>query len=417
MAFTYADMTEFMGRFGNDIMIEQVNEAGPLYERLPKINKGGRVGIVDVRGAFAAVQGIQDSGTLATGGAVTGVQGTYNPVALLGRLAIPRLIHLADGEGEGIDLMEDQIKAVGSKLGRVRDCLLFSDSVHTVDATSEADFDGSAGAQTTIEMSDVAQIRVGDRLARYETSTAVVDEYLEVTAIDIDPDGIVHTVTVVRNAGPYGLTAGASPTTAAVGDKVRFVGITGAYNFASLEAAAAAADLYGITYTSNGWEATRQAAGGGDFDESELNALFETVGVKRGQDPNLIVSHPRLRRFYGDELVGQRRFMPGQKMDVGRTAKTGERDTDLEFQGQPWMVDPNCPMTLAYALNTDDVAIRVFRDWLDEGDGGPTPHSANSINLIPSGATFDYDAQIWGAFNLHWKRRNGLGLYSGVTTT
>lgn len=406
MAITASAISALVARFGNKIVEEQVNQNAPVTSMIDKLNQSGRVGVVNVKaGGLDSTAWIDDGDTLPTSAARDLVQVTYLPKIIFSHGAIPRLAAtLASGEGEGINLVLEEIESMGAQLGRrLADGIINGVQKLVQLTTAQATELGAAG--TTLTVSDHSRFRTGDVIERYDddggtgASTNDLMEYLRVVAVDVDEDGSTHTITFARDI------TGLSGTAPAQYDQL-FVRGAKFDGMASLKDISAAASLYGKAETADEWSGNLKSLSSTALDVQIMRDLFTKICQRRGQSPDFALCNSRVRQKYSDLLLNQRRYISG-KMDA-----TG--GMDIEFEGRPVKVDDNCGSTDLYFVTKKDVKLHVFRDFGDEADGGKGKGASTSGHALVSDDTFVYKFQRWGAFNLRVTRRNGCGNLSNI---
>lgn len=402
MAITVSDISALVARYGNKRINEQVNQAAPIATKiLPRLNQKGRVGIVNIKGGGLDSTGwLADQGALpARGAAVDVSQGTYLPKFLFSRISIPRgAATLAEGEGEGVNIVFEQIDSCGAHLGRLLGSGCFTKNLVTLTSTQATEL-GAAGTSLTVPNS--ASFRVGDVVERRDASASYARvEYMRVTAVTLDDDGTSHTLTLVRDILSE---SGAAP---AVND---VLAARGAYDngMVTLTDIHAASSLYGLSNTAKDYSGNLKSVTG-DLDVQNLKDLWTVATMRSGIPPDCLVSNSRNIQLYMDTLVDQRRYTSG-KMDA-----TGGVEAD--FNGKPFKRDENCPTTSIFALPGDKMTkLHVFKDFSDDADGGLKAPSSSGHSIVSSDY-FEYDHQRWGAFNINAPTRNGGFHLSGIGT-
>lgn len=98
-----------------------------------------------------------------------------------------------------------------------------------------------------------------------------------------------------------------------------------------------------ITVAANDeWKATRISASSANLTSDLLQRLLDDVSLLSGEEPDLIIMHPKQRRKYLDILVPEKRYMD-QNLDAG-FAK-------LKFNGKDLFLDKDCQVATVYAVN------------------------------------------------------------------
>ena len=215
-----------------------------------------------------------------------------------------------------------------------------------------------------------------------------------VTNVAINATTGVGTITLSANAG------GAW----AAGRDVYLYGAK-ASGMTSLDDVCAAADLYGVTYTTNDWSGNLDSSTT-TLTASALKSLSVLCARRSGKKPSHVlcnsVGEQRLYEAMGDAI----RFSPGGNVD--------DYGGKLMFDGRPVVVDENCGDSDVYLIDAAQLKLHVFRDFAPELDGMKKPGMGRGGVLV-SDSTLDYNAQIYGAFNLRCEQRNGFGRMSGLT--
>jgi len=89
------------------------------------------------------------------------------------------------------------------------------------------------------------------------------------------------------------------------------------------------------------WRATRIDASSANLTSDLLQRLIDDVAITGGDEPDLLLMHPKQRRKYLDLVVPQKRYQDG-KMDTGHT--------ELTFNGKRMLLDKDCQPDVVYAL-------------------------------------------------------------------
>lgn len=93
---------------------------------------------------------------------------------------------------------------------------------------------------------------------------------------------------------------------------------------------------------------------------SKMNSMW--LDIKRGKDmPNLWVADDVMFGYYETYLQGLQRFTDSESAEAGFQA--------YKYKGKPLIFDDQCPAKHMYALNLDDLNLRVINDRMfDVGD-------------------------------------------------
>ncbi len=407
MAITVSDIDEMVARFGNKIVNAQANLEAPIRSILTEVNEPGRVGIVNVKaGGFSSTGWVADQGTLPSGEDVQPTQATYLPKFLFSRISIPRgAATLAAGEGEGINIVYEQMESCGRDLGRSLDFSAVQASAFlTLSLAQAGEFTASATSATddTFTVSDPSPFRIGMTLQRYQGGA--LEEHMVVSGVTIDHDGSSHTVDVDRVQHSVALVG--DP---AANDVLYLRGAKDDGMVSLDDIADESGTLYSLAVTQRDWKGNEQASTG-TLTVDKMRDLSVSIKRRRGRGPDCLLMNALNERRYTDQLLGARRFGGGSAMDaVGGSSST--------FEGMPIHLDENVADGNIYYLTKEDVKLHVFKDFGDDMDGGPvgaqTGGGLRHVNI--SDANFEYDVQRWGAFNLRCTRRNGTGQLSGIT--
>lgn len=90
------------------------------------------------------------------------------------------------------------------------------------------------------------------------------------------------------------------------------------------------------------WRSTRIDASSANLTSDLLQRLIDDVSITGGEEPDLLIMHPKQRRKYLDLVVPQKRYQDG-KMDTGHT--------ELTFNGKRMLLDKDCQPDTVYALS------------------------------------------------------------------
>lgn len=96
--------------------------------------------------------------------------------------------------------------------------------------------------------------------------------------------------------------------------------------------------------TKDEWQAVRINAASANLTSDLLQRLIDDVTLLSGEEPDLILTHPKQRRKYLDLVVPEKRYMDG-KMDTGFTK--------LTFNGKELVLDKDCQSNVVYAIKKD----------------------------------------------------------------
>lgn len=415
MAITVTDISSLIDRFGNEVVHEQASLAAPILDIMEK-HKSPSVGIVNVKaGGIDSTAMIADGGTLTTAASKDLEQLSYTPVSIFSRLSIPRVAAAtAVGQGDGVNLVQEQLETVGGDMGRQLGRAIIGSSLATIDGTQATELGaGVNGSNDSITMASVAEYRVGQIVERRASDTSL-EEYMRVTQVVPDADGIGGTVYLDRDIDTS--TDNAAP---ANGDVFY---LQGGYSNAmvSLEDVSAAASLYGKAQTADDWSGNLISSVGA-LALTDLRQATTLSHRRSGSAPSFGLCSPAAAMLIGDLQVGVRRFAPGDKLDYyekGPAAKVA-----AWFEGMPMYLEPNCKDSDIHLVNSKDqkihefVAMGVDRDGAGHSSFGPGNVGAGRSGLLISQSTLTYDAQFWGSYNLRVQRRNSHVRLTGITNS
>jgi hypothetical protein len=405
MAITVSDISALVGRYGNERVEEQVNLNAPYMNMVDKLKQPGLVGIVNIKkGGLDSTGWIADSGTLPLGDSVQPEQGTYLPKFMYSRLLIPRgAATLSTGKKDGINIVFEQLDTCGADLARQACSGLINDTtLFTIDTAAAGSL---ATAGTTFVAPRSAPFRVGQILERRDNDTAqTLEEYMRVTNVAIDDDGVSHTITVDRSISVFSSGNGAAGVPA-VGDTLHALGAFANAPVSLSEVADSTGTVYGHTATGD-WSGNEKAAGG-NLTVQQMRDMDTVAARRRGQRTDFVLANSRTRQLYSDTLLDQRRYHGGGKMDA-----TG--GVEIDFEGKPVKVDENVSDDTLFGVKKSDIKIHEFVPFGTDGDG-EAKNSNSKGHVQVSQSTFDYDSQMWGAVNTRCTRRNGLWKITGIT--
>lgn len=401
MAITVSQITSLVGRYTNEVVNEQINSETPLIGKgvLKKIKKKDKLGIVNVKAGELSSGGyIADGGALPSGSDILPVQGTYSPVGLFARIAIPRIAAaLASSVDDGIDIVKEEMDTCGKTIGRLLGRGVVGNSLGAVTATVNV-------ASTTFTVASPAGWRVGMAFEVWNGASAIEGTtdatLLRVSNVAIPADGVGDTTITFTAAGAGGnLVQWTTSYT---------LYLRGAKSNAmtSLQDITAAASLYGITHTTQDWSGNLDSTTA-TLSIPAMRALMTTVVRRRGKKPSHLLCNRRNEERYSNQLINNRRFTSGKMDAVGGAA--------FEFEGIPVFTDENFDDTDLYFFNDEDVKLHVFKDASPEFDGGESK-GMNRGAVIISDSQLIYDVQVLGIYNVRCERRNGTGRFSALAS-
>lgn len=402
---------DFMGKFGNEMIKETINQEAVLLGKLPKVVAGGDQGldVFNVDQAFGHVANQADGGALIDGASVTPVQGIARAsikrsAILIGRAAAEFLT----GGRQAVDLFERQTKQAARSLARAYGRGIIKENLHVL---TDADVD-TGGAFDTVSstsgtLAEIAGIRPGDFVAVYASDGTTLREIVKFTQAQIDPDGQAHTVTIVRDQeATLGVATGTSDAPVA-GDILKLYTPASAQALVSLADLAGTGNLYGITTLPH--FVGQSVPEGGALDEVTLRQLHMAVLFQSGAPATMIASNARNRSRYQSLVAPQLQFMKGDVLD----AYGGK--LEAEFDGSPWVIDHLIDDTEVYMVPTakEDIYMRWFRE--PKVDTVGAEGSGRMAGFDKSSTVFAYQGDAWGAGALVCPGRHKVGRITGIT--
>ena len=399
MTITVSQITALVGRYTNSVVNEQVNSECPLIGKgvLKKVKKKDKLGVVNIKaGELGSAQFIADGGTLPTGGDLAPVQGTYLPVGLFARVAIPRIAAtLASSLDDGIDIVKEQMDTCGKTMGRMLGRGIVGNSLGAPTATVNV-------GSTTFTVASPGAWRVGMAFEVWNGAAALEGTseatLLRITKVAIPADGVGDTTLTFTAAGGTG----------------NLVQWTTGYSFylrgaksnamTSLQDITADASLYSQSQNSNEWSGNLDSATT-TLTVEAMRALMTTVVRRSGHKPTHLLCNRKNEERYSNRLLNNRRFTSGKMDAVG--------GSQFEFEGLPVFTDENFDDTDLYFFNSEDVKLHVFRDAAPDFDGGESK-GMNRAAVLVSDSQLIYDVQVLGIYNLRVERRNGTGRMSAL---
>jgi hypothetical protein len=404
MAITVSDISALVARFGNEIVNEQANLAAPLRKEFKEHKEGGRVGIVNLKDGEVGHAWIADSGALGAKTNVTPVQLTYLPKFLYGKLGIPRgAATLASGEGEGINLVKEELESLGHTLGRQLELGYLGGAIETLSSAQATEI-GAAG--TTFTTTNPSKYRVGMYLEQVTAAGTAPEEYYKVTGVSTTSGSTSATITIERDVAPL-VTAATGGNTPSATDRIFPVGasanaMTGYADVCSATEAAVYGSAASPSFVGN----TKDV--GGSLTRGDMRDMSTHIARRSGRSwDKLFMNSLNLQR-YEEFMLDARRYITG-KMDAVGGIKS-------EFEGKEICISENVRDDKIIFHNKEDVALHVFKDFVDDMDGGPAPAASTGLGhaqVDPS--VFDYYLERWGAFELRVKNRTSSGELTGIT--
>jgi hypothetical protein len=389
-----------LGRYTNSVVNEQAEENAPLLKNkiIEKLNKKDKLGVVNVKaGELASIKFLADGGTLPQGADILPQQGTYFPVALFGRVKIPRLAaNTATSKEDAVDIVMEQLDTTGKTMGRQLNRSVYGHQIGSPASTV-------AAASTTFEVADSSAWRVGMSFEVWNGSSAIEGTseatLCKVSKVARPVDGVGNTTITFTTAGGAGNLVQWETTYTF---HIRGSKASGATMVSLADAYSGSASLYGISADSFEWSGNSDSSGKA-LTVGNLRSWLTEIIRRRGEEPTAILANRKNIERYGNQMINQRRFMNGTMDAVGKQVP--------EFEGLPFQRDENLKDSELFMFNRNDIKLHVFRDIAPDFDGNAKKSMGREAMLI-SDSEFVYDLQVWGAYNLRVERRNGGGLYN-----
>ncbi len=132
----------------------------------------------------------------------------------------------------------------------------------------------------------------------------------------------------------------------------------------------------GINQSTYSWWRNEYSAAAGTT-SSNINTRMSAMwlAIKRGKDmPSLWVADDDMYTYYENYLQGLQRITDSETADAGFQS--------YRFKGKPFIFDDQCPNKHLYALNLDDITLRVINDRMFEVGNARTISNAD-YDVIP----------------------------------
>lgn len=421
MSLTVEAITEYMGRFGEKDIQDQIENKAPILKLIPSTDADGeRVDVFNIHGGFGNVGLMNDGGTLISGGAIAPVQGIGVPSIFFGRMTIPRATaKLTKGAKNGVDLLSATIESLTTRMSRAIGRSLINPVLGALDAAGATALDGIAdGGTGDITVTDVSGFRAGDIVGLHDDSAAdAVGEYLLVNSVTFNPASAVGTLNVTRDQ--HALLGVADPglftdanNAADAGDFFKIYTPASSVEPVSLSKLATDEDIYGIDVSANApYYKGNRINENGALDDATLRQMSTTIQVADGEMPGFVLMSPRSVQTYVDGLTGQRQFRPGDKWDV-----SGKEAWKPEFDGMAVEMDPNCPNDKVYFVpkRADKLQYRWFQRPRPESHGSVGSKGEKSYVFVSSTA-YTYDQQVDAILSVRCQKRCAIGEVYGIT--
>ena len=397
-----SDMNDFIAEFGDKIVTEQVNHAAKEFQVLDILDipdEEGRVNPLDA--GNTSITQLADGGDTTDGDNVVPEKGVYAPNYFYGSFSLGRgIAKLGVGARYGVNMLATNLSNLSARMTRQMARAVIGNKVLDVDATLAA---AVGSATTSFTTSNFAGFRVGQAYDIYDTNVGSVTETFLVTSIVHDPDAGEATITVTRD-----ITSG-TPVDWAAGDEIwQRGGKTVASTMVSLkDLAATSGSIYGLTADGE-WIGNEADANGASFDDQKLRDLATQIEMRCDEMFNLALVSLRARDSYVNDLVGQRRFSPGDKWD-----SLGSQAQDPEFMGQRVVASANVDPEDVFLLNTMYTKIHRFVPLHVDGDHSIGGKPANNY-LQPVQGKFRYLVEMIGALNVRCEKRASVGRYTNI---
>ena len=401
MAIDITALGALMSRFTNKVINQQVSLESVLLKKkvIDEISKKGEVGVVNIRaGEISSVKFLADGAALPTGADTQPVQATYFPVALFGRVTLPRMA--ADNlqnERDAVDLVMENLETCGSSMAQNLGRAVYGNNLGSPSATVVV-------GSTTFTIADASAFNVGKAFEVYNAGGTLIEGGTEntlliVTNIARPVSGEGDTTITFSAAGGAGSTV-QWETSATF--HIRGSRTTGASMVSLTDAYSNSGSLYSIAANSNEWSGNSDATAR-TLTVGQLKAWHTAIKRRRREKCTAILCNSKNEERYSNLVQNQRRFISGKIDAVG--------DMALEVEGLPMIIDENLQDSELFFFNKKDIKIHKFRDIAPDFDGAKSPALSMQAAMI-SGSHFVYDFQVWGAYNLRVERRNGGAKYN-----
>lgn len=357
----------------------------------------------------SAGTGLTDGGTLPTAGQQT-YQTTIVPNKYLyGRIQVtgPTIAATRDNAGAFIEALNSEVDGLMRDFKRDLNRQLNGDGTGAL-AYLTASIDTAVGSTVSSRVDD----NLGNPFVHLPTSAFVVDVLDATTATT---QGTFTAVLGAADSTSYAVTSSTvSVAVSGSGDGdmlirsgamgLEMMGIQGIISASNPHASVNATGLQGLAVASHPyWKAQvvgadaspaalafddmqqviDQIASSSDYSESDIQFLFSNYGV---------------RRAYYKLCIAERRHVNTMELDGGFKA--------VDFNGIPWVVDPQCRREALFYVVPD--TMKIFRtsdfDWMDK-DGS---YLARASNVDA------YEAVLFHYGNLACLSRNGNGVLLGI---
>jgi hypothetical protein len=400
MAIDITALGALMTRFTNKVINHQINLESVLLKKkvIDEIHKEGEVGVVNIRaGESSSVKFLVDGAALPTGSDVQPTQATYFPVALFGRVNLPRMAarNLRNTK-DAVDLVEENLKACGDTMAQNLGRAIYGSDLGSPAATVNT-------TATTFTIADASAFNVGKAFEVYNGSTAIEGHtegtLLIVTNIARPVTGEGNTTVTFSAAGGAGSTVQWLTTYTF---RLRGSMNTGASMVSLTDAYSNSGSLYGAAANQNEWSGNSDATAT-ELTLGSLQAWHTAIKRRRREKCSAVICNSKNEERYKNLTQNQRRFISGKIDAIG--------DQVLEVEGLPMIIDENLRDSELFFFNKKDIKLHKFQEIASDFDGAKNPSMGMGSALV-SGSHFIYDFQVWGAYNLRVERRNGGGKYN-----
>lgn len=149
------------------------------------------------------------------------------------------------------------------------------------------------------------------------------------------------------------------------------------------------------------WRGVNIAAGSANLTSDLLQRLLDDTQTLGGNEPDLIVMHPKQRRKYLDILVPEKRYLD-QKLDAGHDKSS------LMFNGKELLLDVDCQDSVVYALSKANI-MKFEMSPMAMG-------SEDGSDVFLRLANFDVFQAYWRHYcNFGTDKRNAHGKITGLS--
>lgn len=153
----------------------------------------------------------------------------------------------------------------------------------------------------------------------------------------------------------------------------------------------------------------------GAFSTTNLQTLFDSIAEETGRYPQMVVCHPRMRSQYTNALVGT--SMANYRVNITSTSVEGDggvaKDGVMSFNDVPFLVDPDAPKGIFFALTTAPAGKSKGWCWAEAAKGDFVRGTTENILLQdPTTDTYSFRWRLYG--EAYCDRPNANGVYVSV---